>query len=162
MAIVLCLIIIIESYIRYKGHREKISLDEYKRFKEKLEFFLYDKRIVVDNPVMEFMDMPLIQLIARTDKIEIGKTLEIRAELSKRDCSPIPDIPGYFAIHNPEIAKLEQKDDQKTDKYGVIYGEVIGVKKGETYIMVMIKLSQEVIYAYMKIIIIENHSNMNK
>jgi hypothetical protein len=131
------------EYLGQKGFREKLSVEEYEKFREKLQFFTEDTRKAVDNPIMEFMNLPTIQLLARTNDIKINEKLEIRAEVTMRDCSGKPDIEAYFAVSDSEIAKLNQNYSQKTDCNGVIYGEIEGRGQGETYVMVMARLSEE-------------------
>ena len=140
------------EYRGQKGFSEKISVEEYEKFKEKLLFFSQDKQKRIDNPVMEFMDLPVVQLIARTDEITVGERLEVRAELSRKDCSRMKGVEGYFAVSDSEIAKLRQNYTQKTDDNGVMYGEIEGKGLGRTYVMVMARVTEkQIVYKHTEI-----------
>jgi hypothetical protein len=140
------------KYLGKKGYSEKLSVEDYEKFKERLHFFLQDKQKRVDNPVMEFIDLPRVKLVTRSKKIKVGEKLEIRAELTRKDCSPISDVEAYFAGSDSEIAKLRQKYSQKTDCDGVIYGEMEGTGTGKVYVMVMARAEgEEAVYEKLEI-----------
>jgi len=142
------------EYRGQRGFREKILVEEYEKFKERIQFFSQDMQKRIDNPVMEFIDLPTVQLIARTKKIAVGETLEVRAELSKKDCSRIKGVKSYFAVSDSEKAKLKHSYSQETDNDGVIYVEIEGKSPGNTYVMVMAMVSEkQVFYKHTEIIV---------
>jgi len=144
-------------YLGQSGFREKVYVEEYEKFKQRLQLLSEDKQKRIDNPVMEFVDQPRIQLISRTDKIRPEGSLEVRAELSRKDCSRIENAEAYFSVSDSRIAELKQDYPQQTDNYGVVYGKIEGKKEGETYVMVMaseegqIEKGKTILYAHRQI-----------
>jgi hypothetical protein len=130
------------EYEGEEGSKEKLFLEEYEKFKEKLQLFSQDVRKTVDNPVMEFKNDINVKLMARAKEVKINGKLEIRAEVTRKDCTRIPDVDICFAMSKCDIAKFDQDSYKITDCKGVAYGEFEAKGEGETRVMVMARLKE--------------------